>query len=112
MSAGEQAAALMMRGATDYLHARMVTPCDELLDLLVVELRAGTAAAVEESLKDAKACMEANMPLYIGPNFSATMRLAGIDAAKRAIEKFETKVNAYANFHEKRDREIPKWERP
>ena len=75
--AAEDAACLYVRQNADDPSA--------LGDRLFVALKDGITDAVESALDDAREAVDAGMSGYAVPTMRATMRLFGIDAAKRAL---------------------------
>ena len=57
----------------------------ERMDEFAMALKAEVATAFTEALKDAKDAFSAGMPDVASSTFAATMRLAGINAAKKAF---------------------------
>lgn len=81
-----RAAESSMRGAVEFL-APVGTPRptwshDEVESLLVL-IREETKKALPAALKDAREAMESGMGGFATATFTASMRLAGIAAAKR-----------------------------
>lgn len=83
---GVKAADIMMRGAVEFIRSRGLNPADVDLDAIVRELRSRSRAAVDEALADAKVALEnPAMDKVAEMTFAATMKLAGIEAAKAVI---------------------------
>lgn len=83
---GTKAAEVMMRGAVHFIRARGIATADVDIDALVRELRARSAAAVDEAMRDAKAALAVpGMERIAEATFATTMQLAGIQAAKAVI---------------------------
>lgn len=75
-----------MLASSDYLKQNQVEVTEVFLEVLIPKLRAHAKAAVKQALADGREAYEANMPGYISQTVAASMRLAGIAAAKEAIE--------------------------
>jgi hypothetical protein len=85
---GNQAAQMMMRGAVDFLRAKGITADRVDLDALVAELRARSARAVDEAMRDARDALAVpGMERIAEATFATTMRLHGIEAAKAVVAK-------------------------
>ncbi|MDO8632787.1 MAG: hypothetical protein Q7R41_20080, partial [Phycisphaerales bacterium] len=70
-----------LNGARSYLRAHNLTATNEALS---AALSRCMKAAVPAALADAKAAFDAHMPKIGEATFAASMRLAGIEAAKEA----------------------------
>jgi len=75
-----------MLASADYLKRQHVQVDELFLETLIPKLRQHTKAAVKQALADGRKAYEANMPGYISSTVATSMRLAGIAAAKEAIE--------------------------
>ena len=84
-SLGSQAANVAMKGAAEYLRTKGQKPNDAQIDAIVEALRRHTKNAVSSALADAKAAVEAGMGGFANATFFASMKLAGIAAAKEIV---------------------------
>ena len=75
------AADTAMRAAADYLITKGLRYD---LDALVARIRSWIKIKLPEALRDAQQALDANMPQIAAAAFLASMRLAGIEAAKEA----------------------------
>jgi hypothetical protein len=75
------AAQIAMQAAADYIRAHNLTPD---LDRLVEALRRAVKLRLFEAMDDARAALDAHMDALAEATFAASMRLAGIEAAKEA----------------------------
>jgi hypothetical protein len=72
----------MKTGAGEYVVAHQIEPTEAQLYRLYTEMADRATAAMEEGLRDFNKAMSANMTQVAVATFAATMKLAGIDAAK------------------------------
>lgn len=84
-SFGTMAADLIMRGAIESLGSRARTLSSAQLDALVVAMRAEARTSLDGALADAKAALDCGMRQAAEATFAASMKLAGIRAAKAAL---------------------------
>jgi hypothetical protein len=78
---GTFAATLAMQGAAEWLKANDLVRTTDL-DAVCVAIRRHATQAVHEALADAREAFEAGMTNAASATFAATMKLAGIAAAK------------------------------
>lgn len=82
---GTKAANLTAYGFRDYVHAHGITVTVADLDRAVVLLRTHCKAALFTALDDARDALSTGMDKVAEATFAATMRLAGIKAAKELV---------------------------
>ena len=78
----QEAVKVMMNAAVDWCHVHGNRPTDEQIDRLDSALRERTDAAIAEGLRDAREAHEAGMVQVVPATFLASMRTAGIEAAR------------------------------
>jgi len=76
------AAEAAMKGAAEWLAVNKIVPTAPTLMALTANLKATIAAALPQALADAREATECGMAQIAGATFVASMRLAGINAAK------------------------------
>ncbi len=89
---GTRAAAIMMRAAVDKTLRGKIPGYRlprEAQDHLLVELRKRSAAALDKALDDAREALNARMDDIALATFTATLQLAGIDAAQATLDWME-----------------------
>ena len=77
---GARAGTYVMDGAREYLRSHNLTIHNYAT--AAESLKAAARVALPEAIADAKAALDAHMPDIATATFAATLRLAGIDAAK------------------------------
>jgi hypothetical protein len=79
----------LMTGAADYLQSKGLTygkaQYEQYIDPIMVELKAVAIDAMKTALADAKDAFDAHMDQIAIQTAMATMRLAGINAAKKVV---------------------------
>jgi hypothetical protein len=81
------AAKIMMRACADYVRANDIQNPD--LDALTAALKARGGKALEQALADAKEAADLGMTQVAQDTFTATLVLAGIEAAQSVYPKQE-----------------------
>ena len=76
------AATIAMKAAVDYCARNGVELTPDRINALVDALRRHVKAAFDEAIQGAREAIEARMDVIASATFAASMRLAGIDAAK------------------------------
>ena len=95
-----EAAKMAMRAADEYLRQHGLEEWN-LIDCL----RASVKARLPEALADTKQAFDAGMGEMAVATFAASMRLAGIEAAKRAAEQaeYQRQLDPVSYEQERRD---------
>ena len=76
-----RAADLSMNAAATYCHENKIDTTE--VDVLLAHLQTEVKVVIEDAIADAKAAIDANMVEMASATFAASMRLAGINAAKK-----------------------------
>lgn len=83
---GTLAADAVMNGAAEYLRSQGVySPSDDDVEALLVIVRESAKSALGPAMDDANKAIKAGMPAVASATFSASFRLAGINAAKQFL---------------------------
>ncbi len=82
---GTVAAEVAMKAAVAYVHSEQVVVTEAIITDLLEALRVTVKEAVGPALDDAREAFEAGMPQVAEATFVASMRIAGIKAAKLVI---------------------------
>lgn len=82
-----ESANLIMTGAIEYCLKQGLTDAQisALGDRLCEEMKKVVPTALDEALNDAKEAFDSNMTDYASMTFFATMKLAGVNAAKTVL---------------------------
>lgn len=82
---GTVAANATMTGAAEYIRSKNLSSSQVDLDRLTDECRKAAKAALGQALADAKEALECGMGAAAEATFLASMKLAGIQAAKAVV---------------------------